>query len=71
MFAKMFEVPLQEAATGMVKIDDASAEVMTLFLEFLYTSTFKEEDLVEVRSRITMFSQSHKSRCRCRYQCKC
>ena len=53
MFAKMFELPLQEAATGVVKIDDASAEVMMLSLEFVYTSTFQDEELVEVSIRFS------------------
>ena len=51
VFAKMFDLPLQEAATGVVEIHDATAEAMTLFLEFPYTSTFKDEELAEVSIR--------------------
>ena len=51
----MFDLPLQEAATGVVKIQDATAEAMTLFLEFLYTSNFQDEELAEVSVRLKFY----------------
>ena len=55
VFAKMFDLPLQEAATGVVEIHDATAEAMTLFLEFLYTSTFQDEELADVSIRFRSY----------------
>ena len=52
VFAKMFDLPLQEAVTGVVEIQDATTEAMTLFLEFMYTSTFQDEELAEVSVRL-------------------
>lgn len=48
----MFDLPLQEAATGVVRIQDASVEAMSLFIEFVYTSTLKNEELAEVSTRL-------------------
>ena len=55
VFAKMFDLPLQEAATWVVEIHDATAEAMTLFLEFLYTSTFQNEERAEVSIRFKAY----------------